>query len=344
MSNLLLILIFVVFIIAVIMIVLYFVTLIGYDNVIHFKWEFSKESTDWGYFGSYFASITGLLAFAGVLYTIKISNENNRASEERGTFFKMLELYQKQFDAVTCNGKKSIEAFELYGKKANDDLILYVTLNRLKKIENNEFQVETNESEAINGFKNTLINSNVDISVRKLEQDINGGTFDEYMGCLNDAKEYFDSLTGNMKDEERSQAMGYVGNLIHKENGHFLGQYCRTINNLLQLISNFKESKTYYEIFKDQLSRYELLILLYSALSKQSKLTDVILLKNNYIFENLPIEDIIFIYPKVKDKWDIIHKMTINGILKSKIKYLTNEENIKSKANSYIDEVWAAIK
>ncbi|WP_321479716.1 hypothetical protein [uncultured Bacteroides sp.] len=53
-----------------------------------FHGELSREINDWGSFGCYFSSVTGLLAFLGVLYTA--GQAEKRADESREYFRKQL--------------------------------------------------------------------------------------------------------------------------------------------------------------------------------------------------------------------------------------------------------------
>jgi hypothetical protein len=59
--------------IAVVMVILYWC---------NFSYPFSKDQADWGNFGSYMGSITGLLAFIGVLYSIHNANKNATEAKE----------------------------------------------------------------------------------------------------------------------------------------------------------------------------------------------------------------------------------------------------------------------
>lgn len=109
-------------------------------------WKPSHYAEDWGNFGSYFASITGLLAFFGVLYTASLSEkradeekirrkkaeeytkiiegqnkEEWNKREERDLFFKLLELHQAKLNLIVyldddnrktiCSGVEAIETY-----------------------------------------------------------------------------------------------------------------------------------------------------------------------------------------------------------------------------------------
>lgn len=103
-------LIIVVLIICVLMIISYFWT---------FNNKPSEDPQEWGYFGDYFAAVFGLLAFLGVLFTARLSE--NRAEkaeqesikrEERDQFFKLLELFQTNSLEFIIRNDSDTETYE----------------------------------------------------------------------------------------------------------------------------------------------------------------------------------------------------------------------------------------
>lgn len=94
----------------------------------------SDESSDWGAFGAYIGAITGLLAFLGVLYTIRQSSIQAVTRDERDLFFKLVEENQKTLDSLIFPAEKKedvtygIIALESYVKDINADFQLLVVL------------------------------------------------------------------------------------------------------------------------------------------------------------------------------------------------------------------------
>ena len=90
--------------------------------VYRFHHGLSYNHNDFADFGSYLGSITGLLAFIGVLYTIKDSQINRQIDNERSTFYNLLGLYQHQVDTNKYTEhqieKTGIEAFKAYAHEA----------------------------------------------------------------------------------------------------------------------------------------------------------------------------------------------------------------------------------
>jgi len=285
----------------------------------HFRGGISEEIDDWSKFGSYFGSITGLLALLGVLYTIQQSKEQVKLTEERGVFFKMLELYQNQASSVICYEKKGVEAFENIGKLANYYLILYCCLDHL--IENpheNINNTEGYEFVALYNFRDSII-ENTDLNINEIERIkdlIKDGDLKSLLPTMESAKEYFHILSDKIDLEDQYKAIKYVSILIYKEYYHFLGQYFRTINNLLYFNKDFKEGSQYSRIFRSQLSSYELLVLFYSIFCGS---VNTLELFTKFPFFNILLkEDVLFFNPnkyRSFDKYlnDLLHIVTTNN-------------------------------
>lgn len=98
--------------------------------IINFRYGFSDNSSDWGDFGAYMGSITGLLAFIGVLYTIRQSSLQSAARDDRDLFFKLMDEHRQTRDSLTFPGgdKKGIEAIDAYVENINKDFQLITIL------------------------------------------------------------------------------------------------------------------------------------------------------------------------------------------------------------------------
>lgn len=124
--------------IAVVMVILYWC---------NFPCPFSKDQADWGNFGSYMGSITGLLAFIGVLYSIHNANKNAteakkeaekvrneaaaadkkirdaakiesiklqneaQARDERDLFFRLIDSHQRTMETIIAKGDSPQNTF-----------------------------------------------------------------------------------------------------------------------------------------------------------------------------------------------------------------------------------------
>ncbi len=90
--------------------------------------EWSDNPADWGAFGAYMGALAGLLAFAGVIYSLYYTNAKARAQNEKNTFFRLLELHQRSMETLVYRNiriqRKSsmMEAFVDYKEELDSDL------------------------------------------------------------------------------------------------------------------------------------------------------------------------------------------------------------------------------
>lgn len=286
-NNVLLTFVFAVLVVSVIMLGFYFCK---------FNNGFSTDNDNWGAFGSYFASITGLLAFAGALYAIHNSNKQAKSIEERGVFFKILESYQKQVNSAEYNGQKGIEAFKEYGERVINYSSVYLTLDYYCKKYFNDYVEEgclcdeecLLRDEIIKLYKS--VESDKSLSVKNELID-NFYTND----IITKSREFYKYNSRIMKPKDHLSIMKQAADKLYNEEGHFLGSYFRNIYYLLMSIRDYQNSAFYFNFFRAQLSRYELVILLYNAISSQSNesVIELYVNKGNTIFNNIDADDVL---------------------------------------------------
>ena len=96
----------------------------------NFPCPFSENQADWGAFGAYMGSITGLLGFIGVLYTIRQSSLQATGRDERDLFFKIMDERREALDSLTfpSEDKHGVEAVDAYVEDINKDFQLIIIL------------------------------------------------------------------------------------------------------------------------------------------------------------------------------------------------------------------------
>ena len=130
--------------VSIIMFILYFIFVRGH---------FSNKSIEWANFGAYFGSITGLLAFVGVLYTASLSEKRAEKAEqesikreERDQFFKMLELVREQSQLLQITSGKEQDEFVSNIQNQIVNRLVYYFIDNIKFEEWIEFKKDYNSS------------------------------------------------------------------------------------------------------------------------------------------------------------------------------------------------------
>lgn len=326
--------------IVIIMIVLY----IG----VFWNSKLSKNSSDWGNFGSYIGSITGLLAFIGVLYTIEINIEHHEQDSEQNKFFNLLNLHRDKMyniEFTTTSAKmisiKGPDAFKKYTNFANTAfkiLVLTDIFNEtiLKKpfdkykILDNLYHKDENLFETI-ALTGRLIHYNPDVNYKipskylfdELEESIvsiNGDhskkatdikaidgikilekitlsqTLDSNLNYIEPyIKQKIDEHIQGMDISELVSIVMRSADYIYEEYGHFTGHYFRNMYYVMDTIQGFRTKDNYMNMYRAQLSRYELALGVYNAMSSRSSLQMIKLLEDFDIFKDVFKDDVLFV-------------------------------------------------
>lgn len=286
-------------------------------------------------FGSFFAGITGLLAFWGVLYSLDVSEKRadkvekdsrDRYNEdsERNIFFQLLELHTNKVNAIEFNGKRGAEAFKEFVDIANKNLNLLfmgkaVTMNCTNINEDSVMEIYNNKRELFDLMETVykvyyngrfcsfpLDNDNIDTALQHIKnmlQDVGNkklisyisGRYDDYL-ILPYLKE-----TINEYNENRYEYTKLVADFLYKEYGHILGHYFRNMYYVMDTINNFSDKKNYRELFRAQLSRYELTLGIFNAVSSNSSPKMVQLLEEFDIFKDVYPDDLTLLQAATDD-------------------------------------------
>lgn len=317
--------------------------------IYRFHNHLSFEHSDFAEFGSYLGSITGLLAFIGVLYTVKESKTSDQIENERTTFYSLLELYQRQVDNMKYPPKNGIEAFEKYANTAcylfSAHIIYYYIKNERKfpaelteLIDNKDYQeiYDICEVKSLTELRDEIKNEFELLSEYK--DKINGefpegssiimGIWEAFIKNPSNNLYFFatKSICNEIVIEKKEYNLIYqitknVGNILYEGNQKYLGQYYRNIYYLLDTIAHFKYPNNYSKIFRAQISSNELTILLFNAMSSQSSKRTILLLREFNIFNNINYSDL-ELFGFAKDSHTI--SKTINSLFQ---KFLSDPNN-----------------
>lgn len=283
--------------------------------------HFSTDSNEWGNFGDYLGSVTGILAFAGVLYSINISEKRADKADERtleaekkvqgrfkeesdrNIFFQLLDLHIKKTESIIFEDKDistGVIAFRDYTKSISISLNSYLIDNYI--INSNyiysDFPLERN---LFNTILRKSAKRNVDYYITDISNDIyielkehllkkrdEMYLYEKYMPI----EEHINFCLNGTNINEKYILFKFIGALTYYYYGHILGPYFRNMFYVMDTISKFSNQMNYKELFRAQLSRYELVLALFNAVSSHSSLRMVELLEEFDVFKDVYPDDL----------------------------------------------------
>lgn len=277
--------------------------------VVQFHGTLSSIHSDFADFGSYLGSITGLLAFAGVLYTIRESQKSDQIDNERTTFYNLLGLYQRQVDTIKYindnTEKIGIEAFKEYANEARCLFYAHIMYYHIKSGKElpKEIIPDVNEKhfwEICRKYQVSSFSELRAIFIYHLEEGPLASL--QFVYDIKDIIKSTDfntsyhlavtSICNRMIFDDKQyhqiyEIIRHTGDYLYGQYGRYLGQYYRNIYYLLNSLVDFKFKNDYSKIFRAQLSLDELTILLFNSMNYRSTRKTIFLLKEFDIFNNI---------------------------------------------------------
>lgn len=301
-----------------------FILMLAIISLLYWYFEshssFEKGAADWGDFGSLLGAVTGLIAFIGVLFTLKQSKQQFLNGEERSTFFELLKIFISYRDSLRvtridwkynktkhdwditehnelCTPETTYQQiyFELYY------IFFYMEIRKSipENFSKDEFMKKIIPDKILPG-QWTYIYSPLAIAIDYIYDDYNwgksGGMVNvppldlgvyDYL-CLNTVKFYLEGNNIKPITVACTKAADQCFDIYKNK----LGTYFNNAYNILDMVSDFIVPAKYFNIFRAQLSKNELAILFfYSFSSLATTKTRELYLKAD-LFKNLDLRDI----------------------------------------------------
>ncbi|MBD9111068.1 putative phage abortive infection protein [Bacteroides nordii] len=303
----------------VIVISILFIIAIVFFYFIQTGGNFEDKKTNWGELGSLLGAITGLIAFVGVLFTLRQNKQQFLNSEDRSAFFELLRIFisyrdslrvrrhnwkyddkQCQWKMTSCNeictNEKTYQqiCFELHHT-------FYMEIRRgiPEHFSKDEFKRRI-VPQSITMEQYLLTYSRLVVAIDNIYSEyswskcggasivnpIPANAYD-YL-CLCTIKIYLEQ--SNLKPI--AEACTKAANTCFAPYKNQLGTYFRNAYYILEMASEFNSPKNYSKIFRAQLSKDELTLLFFNSFSSLSTPKTRELYLSADLFNNLELKDI----------------------------------------------------
>lgn len=303
--------------------------------------SFSSNPEDWGNFGDYIGSITGLLAFLGVLYTAWDAKSESNKRDERDQYFNLLQLHNSNTNEVNCvvgeitfQGQK---AFDKYANVVNTIIADYIVVNYIMETEIEKLR-EARDYCNYDDFCDEVckmclyidqvccngeIGDYSAISFQSVKRYVleEGHKFLMYKnldksGIKSDlGYSILHSYTKNNDYDAIYKMLKFVGNKLYDQAGYAFSQYFRNMFYLLESINDIKhlDKDFYFKTFRAQLSRSEIIICLVNSVSDKTSKKFVQYIRDNNILDDLYYNDLLLTMNE--DRWKNHELEFVNNIL-----------------------------
>lgn len=275
---------------------------------------FINKEVYWGDFGSILSAVTGLIAFVGLLFTLRQSKQQFINNENRSIFFDLLNIF------ISCRDSLQVQKVEWkYNEKTNrwdvsqlNELCLpeqsyqqiYTELCRLfyyeikkdipKYFHQNDFLKRVVDSKIMMDNQLVVAVNNIYKEYHWVEhkgfceiKPVDPSIYDNI--CFNAINIYWEE--NNFKPI--AEACMRTANICFSKYNNELGTYFRNTYYILDMVSEFDSPKKYSNIFRAQLSKFELAILFFNSFSQFSTPRTRQLYLNADLFNNLECKDIL---------------------------------------------------
>ena len=238
----------------------------------------SNSHSNWGEFGSFLSGTLGsafsLFAFLGLLVSIKNTDKQFIRQSQENSFFTLLGLHTSKVQNITIDGKNGHDAFQYLNRQTKQVYIFgsvaYVR-DKLAKSEIINFQdsiidylIKRKKLESDELSNREILSAYIE-NTENAEEELRG-LLNEAMSPVNYDTSFSDACIIFLENETSSQRIGFLGEVFDRtydKYGYLIDHYFKNIYYTLKYIDSSDNLLHFANVFKAQLSRYEITMLYY---------------------------------------------------------------------------------
>ncbi|MBS9995507.1 hypothetical protein J4H55_23850 [Vibrio alginolyticus] len=282
-----------------------------------------------GFWGDLSGPIISILAFLGLLYSLSLTKNQYLEQSNENTFFLLLEFHSSKVHQLRVDNNEGYEVFKFLSEKFNDyykEFIFSYVGSNFISILNSQVVLEHILQDSEFDF---LINDAIEYWPNKPDNP----TSSDYLSYFNESEfaqhrlsqAIHDGLSESKKIKVYSLCDVYfnsrptkdiqndlsdIYSSFYHDYGHVIGHYFRSMYYVLEHVDKMENSNKYAKIFRSQLSRYEIVMLMYNMTSDYGSKKFNLLINKYELFNGIYEKDICY-HPKEFD-----YKAFTNEVLK----------------------------
>lgn len=266
-----------------------------------------------GFWGDLSGPVISILAFLGLLYSLSLTKKQYLDQSNENTFFSLFEFHSSKVHQLSVENNDGYEVFKFLSAKFDDyykeHMFLYVKSNFLSILNisiifeyiRKDSELDFLISDAIEYWPNKPNSptssdyikyfNESNFAQHKLNQAIHDGLSEFDKSKVFSICELYHS---SISTKDIQNELSVIYSKFYHDYGHVIGHYFRSMYYVLEHVDNMENSHKYAKIFRSQLSRYEIVMLMYNMTSDYGSEKFNLLISKYEILNGIYIKDICY--------------------------------------------------
>jgi len=252
-----------------------------------------ENHSGWGEFGSFIGGISSpfaiIIGFCGVLITLIINSEQSVKNLERSNFFSLVDLYiRKKDQLITKNGERGEQVFEFLLDEFNKHMenALAMACRRMMAdgifncrsvkliVSSRLYRHDLDEGDVLIGSQKAI--DHVATTFKTMKDAERWEYLKAFIGPVDNPEPKEEIVEAGLQyfcegdDRYRVSIFQEAYDSFYDEHGSSIGHHFRNMSQIFSFMADSQDVDFYRKIFRAQLSRYEISMLLANGVSNYS--------------------------------------------------------------------------